>query len=722
MSEKQFLNPYNFISLPKQKAKAYEDTDRHTGVIEYSITTRSPLFIPNHSASKMLEEESKKSKKLDFFSYNDLQGKGLKSDEYYSPVIPGSELRGMLRSIYETLTDSCMGILNEDTYPTLRVSQAFEAGLIMRTNTNQRKYQLVPAEDYIYRKKDENGKYIKMYDKVPWKEGTLLYFDREIQNDNPNVRKGKPEAKNISVDKGTRKMSGYLIKGMKGGCGINEKHNCHIFVKKISGDMLDLKDADIDRLKAVLEAYQNEPGAENAYKEYSKELDAFLKGEGNECFPVYKSVIQANGQTFIYLAPACFTKEVSMNSLKDLAGNFVPCKERQVKCPTCDLFGMTGKNNEEAEASKIRFADATPEETSDVKNYYDKEVTLEALGSPRLNNVEFYLKRPKGADFWTYDYYVKDGKIYPYKATLRGRKYYWHQTDRVLPEVEAPGIFNMTIRPVKKNITFNGKVYFDGISYKQLNQLLWILNGGNASEQPATGPIAYKLGAGKPLGLGSVELKVTGCKERIVRMTEEEIVYEVKEEHPIIPLYENSQFSAEVKEDFFVISSLNATEGKFVSYPRVTGQEEGAMTEGFKWFVENHVGYDYIKNRIVKMPNSRTQMKRGYALPGIQGVEMLPMLKSSSAERSDKVRDNRNGKRSVGENSNRQSKTICCKINSSRIEDRNGRGFFYYNDQGGKVFEDKEILKKGTKIEIQVTNDRDGKISGRFIRVVNDVK
>ena len=63
MSEKQFLNPYNFISLPKQKAKAYEDTDRHTGVIEYSITTRSPLFIPNHSASKMLEEESKKSKK-----------------------------------------------------------------------------------------------------------------------------------------------------------------------------------------------------------------------------------------------------------------------------------------------------------------------------------------------------------------------------------------------------------------------------------------------------------------------------------------------------------------------------------------------------------------------------------------------------------------------------------------------------------------------------------
>ena len=44
-----FVNPYNFISFPKEKAKAYTDSDRHTGFIEYTVTTKTPLFIPNSS-------------------------------------------------------------------------------------------------------------------------------------------------------------------------------------------------------------------------------------------------------------------------------------------------------------------------------------------------------------------------------------------------------------------------------------------------------------------------------------------------------------------------------------------------------------------------------------------------------------------------------------------------------------------------------------------------
>ena len=37
----EFLNPYNFIPFPAKKAGAYNDTDKHTGVIEYTITTKS---------------------------------------------------------------------------------------------------------------------------------------------------------------------------------------------------------------------------------------------------------------------------------------------------------------------------------------------------------------------------------------------------------------------------------------------------------------------------------------------------------------------------------------------------------------------------------------------------------------------------------------------------------------------------------------------------------
>ena len=48
------------------------------------------------------------------------------------PVIPGSEMRGVVRSVYETLTDSCMGLLNEEAYPVKRSAEKFLPALIQR--------------------------------------------------------------------------------------------------------------------------------------------------------------------------------------------------------------------------------------------------------------------------------------------------------------------------------------------------------------------------------------------------------------------------------------------------------------------------------------------------------------------------------------------------------------------------------------------------------------
>ena len=51
------------------------------------------------------------------FSYTELDPTKRYEDEYHIPVIPGSEMRGVVRNVYETLTDSCMSVLNTDTYP-----------------------------------------------------------------------------------------------------------------------------------------------------------------------------------------------------------------------------------------------------------------------------------------------------------------------------------------------------------------------------------------------------------------------------------------------------------------------------------------------------------------------------------------------------------------------------------------------------------------------------
>ena len=62
---------------------------------------------------------------------------------------------------------------------------------------------------------------------------------------------------------------------------------------------------------------------------------------------------------------------------------------------------------------------------------------------------------------------------------------------------------------------FTGKVYFDEISEKQLNQLLYILM------YTSDGKHGYKLGTGKPLGLGSVELNVEDPSDVSIRMFSE---------------------------------------------------------------------------------------------------------------------------------------------------------------------------------------------------------
>ena len=66
-----FVNPYNFIDFPKHKARAYDETDRHTGVIEYTITTKTPLFIPNSGSATAFKvsDEMPEHKSYDFLSY-----------------------------------------------------------------------------------------------------------------------------------------------------------------------------------------------------------------------------------------------------------------------------------------------------------------------------------------------------------------------------------------------------------------------------------------------------------------------------------------------------------------------------------------------------------------------------------------------------------------------------------------------------------------------------
>lgn len=311
-------------------------------------------------------------------------------------------------------------------------------------------------------------------------------------------------------------------------------------------------------MDSVLKEYRD--NEEHEYKQYSEKLSEFktsnLTEPENSYFPVYYSEVFGH----IMLSPACITREIYHNKLKDLVGNFHTCSNRRNLCPACSLFGIIGEDFQVS--SRLRFGDLNCEDTEDAKSCYHDIVTLKPLSSPKLNNMEFYLQKPDDAWFWTYDYYIDSkGDIKPYPMRINGRKFYWHQMNDDLPKHVKRTNLNMTIRPVRSKLKFSGKIYFQKLTQTELDQLLWVLNAGDEAplEQKTHG---YKLGAAKPLGLGSVALSVDEVYLR--KIVKDSVNHTVRmEEVPVNEIYGDAQgFDKEVLNNFVKMTSFDIVKGK----------------------------------------------------------------------------------------------------------------------------------------------------------------
>lgn len=600
-----FINPYHFIPLPGKIAMFWSNPDDrlYTGKLTYRLTAKTPLFIPNTSNDhtfRPTEGQPDDHLSYDFFSY-----RNRKTGKYYDsksetalPVIPGSEVRGMFRSVYETLTDSCLSALpGEEEVISRRTMEYQTPGLI---RFKGEKLYLHRAEDYIYYG-GRPGRYDPFYRQCPIPEGAKVAFDA-VKGDGP---RSKPKALRVEVyhqKADLKRMTGYLIKGNHG-IGLTnrklEKHNCHIFV--LQGQGKEIRRADITRFQNVLDSYakqSQDKQEETAYQEYTANAKEFLrKKEEESCFPVYYSNVGSS----LYLSPACVSRECYENNIRSIVGDFKPCSGKKAVCPACALFGMIGEDNKYSRASKIRFSDLTAvQQDAEPETFYTEVTTIPALGQPKLSNTEFYLKHREGASLQTFDYYIVNGKIVEAKPEIAGRKFYWHQQIKDLPKASERTRLNRTIRAVRPDKEFQGTVYFDRITEGQLRQLVWMLNlGANMPEK------GYKLGMGKPLGMGSVTVRLAeegNCLRQFV-VSDGKIHYDISEK----PLngnynltYEEARFSAQVKQEFLFMADLHAADGWTVSYPYANPDE--AEDNGYEWYTNNH------KSRKGNSPRKRIDM------------------------------------------------------------------------------------------------------------------
>lgn len=487
LNDKMYINPYNFITLD---TKCNKNNFEHyagnlTGYIECTLTSKTPLFIPDTSNTDNTREYI-------FFNY------GEKINDFIKPVIPGSEIRGMLRNDFEVFTNSCMSTLNMDISFISRNSKPKNPGILKKDEDgNWHLYKAIRHRLHTTRDKvkNNNNTYyvnkkneIKIGEKI-YKTGSLLNFENTMSRQISNVTRILGEGN-----------KGILFIGELGGQKVNdsifEPTNQEI-------DVVDLN-TEVKKLKDIFDLY-NDKAFNQKIRNNSKTWYAGYDFKA-KVLPVWYS--NPDNKKRVYLSLASMGKEAYHRTLNELVKSYKPCIDKYDICEACDLFGFVSDST--ASSSKIRISDAL---YNGINNPYMKKITLKELASPHISNAHFYAlftpdtgftNFPQTFDF-NYDSILTTNKkesINSDNITIRGRKTYWHHFD-LNKIIDKPNDRNCDITPIKDNCSFTFKVYFDDISKDTLDKLISVINLKYNDKD-----LCHKIGKGKPLGLGSCKINV----------------------------------------------------------------------------------------------------------------------------------------------------------------------------------------------------------------------
>jgi CRISPR-associated protein (TIGR03986 family) len=542
-----FVNPYNFVSLRGKcekkdrpiPVKTEENEPLYTGVLYCTLTTKTPLFIPNTTNEdtfpKLAEEELKKyndrnspkskgkSQSYDFYSYTDNSETVTLTE---SPVIPGASIRGLIRSVYETVTNSCLSTSGGKETPLYRRTGVpkTDYGVIKDGKLYAAEKLLIYSDNPKFTRETFPGNLAKASN---MKMGQEVCFNRTVNE----YSKYGPKYSGVAEICEDGKELGYYLKSELFG---TSKHFDAIMLPDFSKEIYALKERDNERLKTLLKLYTHDKGGVNQTKDHN-EYRGFLQAEVK---PVYYSNV---GGDKYYISPACFTKEVFDRSVESILksesqGKFDACKSSKNLCEACHLFGMVGKGGEgevDARSSRVQFRDALPTESD---GYMGKLTTMAILESPKITAAEFYMEKPDDCDIYNYDYkssYDKTArKMIPKllsdgEVRLRGRKFYWHHgtSPKSRSEKDKPNPC-WIVRPVKAEREFEFTVAFERLTADELGKLRYSLEL-EENHYEKTSKQAHKFGHGKPIGYGSVQIGVDEQNSKIYSVNEDLEIVEV---------------------------------------------------------------------------------------------------------------------------------------------------------------------------------------------------
>ena len=562
------VNPYSFVPLGTAPARTSLDAcytgPLLTGRLDYTLTTDTPLLIPD--SAKVVKDEKIDHKRYPFFRLPD-----------GTPAIPGSEMRGAMRGVYEAVTNSCLSVLLDSTEEPfsqrLPSTNGFKDHGLLGIDPETGKWVLYAADvvDYLKLSEGRDGSLMR--------NGWLNWYGREYHNgQHTRLRPDRP--------------SGWLQFNRPITLR-NKNYHVRLLAPKPGRPVIFRwqDDTPYRALSNILKKSADNDPRSAAHGDLLAALEKVHNGDPAQggLVPVWYLLADDNGTPRCYLSGASIGRVMQGRSWAEIMGNYAPCADTDALCPGCALFGtVKGKGT----SGRVRFTDAEAAQYESLGNK-----TLPILSGPKPSAYEFYLEKPKSTyetsiGFWNYDFcsleetkYFPDGtkrtikKFRVYTPQPRGRKFYWHSAPRTENERSNQ---NATLEAMKG--TFKGSVYFDRITRAQLEELAFVLTLG---ENTPASPRLHKIGHGKPVGYGSCKITLTGGELRTLAQQDGTLCYTTE------PLPLDSLLAAHGRIDtdstsvksLLKIADKRSTQSKTVEYP--SAKDKNGNDKIFNWFSQN---------------------------------------------------------------------------------------------------------------------------------------
>jgi CRISPR/Cas system CSM-associated protein Csm3 (group 7 of RAMP superfamily) len=511
-------NPYNFVEFAGDKpwtlpvetnaTHAYPMEKRISGVLNLKIEALTPIFVPGGFPFDKKESNNAQQIGRHFCRIR-------KADQTAYYAIPGSSIKGMLRSEIEALSNSRLGVLLGKEFFNMPIPyrrRSFLAGVIKEYDEHRKAWKVEPVKVVYLRKADWVGL------KTP---GRVRYQYKSYDKDHKtyavpgNAKDGvvRPYRAGLAVADIDKDYVGLILEPTGGAVylstAVHEKY------------FKNLKHPQYENHR------QRERDAEQEHKDYINIDDSELNSVATNdliYYTVENGVITTFGKNINYLWP-------SSQTITGLCRAFQTPEKLGLESALTmaeRLFGFSGEHTADRKSHPFRgllqFETAWGPEAED----YEKERRWPALNRETANGggtglgwrIEMApltgpMTRAKSRPLYLQG--RQDGLSSSWEdrgVQLRGRKFYWPQSDEgaagniwkfhlkdAVMHEKVKSQLPPLVHALREKTHFDCRIHFRNLTEEELGAVLFALEGDDATH-------TLRIGKGKPRGLGNIRCEV----------------------------------------------------------------------------------------------------------------------------------------------------------------------------------------------------------------------